>query len=154
MTEHRTILHINPKNFPSITHEDKLFFIGSCFSDVIGQRFEELKFNVLSNPFGVTYNPLSITKQIDWLVKGYAFSNEDTFEKDGLFNSFDLHKSFDSSNREDLVDKVNETISFGQAKLQNARFVFITLGTAWVYKHLEKEIIVNNCHQFPLAATY
>ncbi|GAA0871399.1 hypothetical protein GCM10009117_05450 [Gangjinia marincola] len=34
-------------------------------------------------------------------------------------------------------------------KLQSATHVFITYGTAWGYKHLEKDQIVANCHKLP-----
>ena len=37
-----------------------MLFVGSCFADNIGRRFEEEKFRAVVNPYGVMYNPVSI----------------------------------------------------------------------------------------------
>jgi hypothetical protein len=47
-------------SFNKITHQDGVLLIGSCFSEHIGARLNDLKFNVHSNPFGIVFNPKSI----------------------------------------------------------------------------------------------
>lgn len=44
----------------SIRPLQRMLFVGSCFADNIGRRFEEEKFRVVVNPYGVMYNPVSI----------------------------------------------------------------------------------------------
>lgn len=44
-----------------------LLFVGSCFADSIGRRFQEEKFRVTVNPFGVMYNPASILHTVERL---------------------------------------------------------------------------------------
>ena len=39
---------------------EEMLFVGSCFADGIGRRFEEEKFKVTVNPFGTMYNPASV----------------------------------------------------------------------------------------------
>ena len=39
---------------------EELLFVGSCFADNIGRRFQEERFPVVVNPFGVMYNPASV----------------------------------------------------------------------------------------------
>jgi hypothetical protein len=39
---------------------EHILFVGSCFADSIGRRFEQERFPVTVNPFGVMYNPVSI----------------------------------------------------------------------------------------------
>jgi hypothetical protein len=46
-----------------------MLFVGSCFADSIGRRFQEEKFRAVVNPFGVMYNPASILHTIERLVK-------------------------------------------------------------------------------------
>jgi hypothetical protein len=46
-----------------------MLFVGSCFADSIGRRFQEEKFRTVVNPFGVMYNPASILHTIQRLVK-------------------------------------------------------------------------------------
>ena len=43
---------------------EELFFVGSCFADSMGKRFEEERFPVVANPFGVMYNPASVLHTI------------------------------------------------------------------------------------------
>lgn len=45
-----------------IDYRSSLMFVGSCFADNISRQWTERKFNVLSNPFGTIYNPLSIAE--------------------------------------------------------------------------------------------
>ena len=45
-----------------INYSDKLFFIGSCFSENIGERFNYYKFQTTVNPFGIIFNSVSLEK--------------------------------------------------------------------------------------------
>ena len=42
-----------------------MLFVGSCFADSIGRRFQEEKFRAVVNPYGVMYNPASILHTIE-----------------------------------------------------------------------------------------
>ena len=56
-------------NFPfKLSYDNKISFIGSCFSDNIGEKLKGLGFDVLSNPFGVVYNPYSAYKQLRRII--------------------------------------------------------------------------------------
>ena len=43
---------------------EEMLFVGSCFADAIGRRFQEEGFPVVVNPFGTMYNPVSILHTI------------------------------------------------------------------------------------------
>ena len=55
----RTVVNI-PKPEFQIEPLEPILFVGSCFADSIGRRFEQEHFPVTVNPFGVMYNPASI----------------------------------------------------------------------------------------------
>lgn len=55
----RTVVNI-PKPEFQIEPLEPILFVGSCFADSIGRRFEQEHFPVTVNPFGVMYNPVSI----------------------------------------------------------------------------------------------
>lgn len=57
--EFRTQVSIPAPDF-QIEPLEPILFVGSCFADKIGRRFEEERFPVTVNPFGVMYNPASI----------------------------------------------------------------------------------------------
>ena len=57
--EFRTIVDVEDPGF-RIGVGEEILFVGSCFADSIGKRFQEEKFRATVNPFGVMYNPASI----------------------------------------------------------------------------------------------
>lgn len=57
--EFRTIVNIPRPTF-ALEPCERILFVGSCFADNIGKRFEEEKFRAMVNPFGVMYNPVSV----------------------------------------------------------------------------------------------
>ena len=61
--EFRTVVDIEDPGF-RIDPCEKMLFVGSCFADSIGRRFQEEKFQAVVNPFGVMYNPASILHTI------------------------------------------------------------------------------------------
>lgn len=54
----------------------RMLFVGSCFADSIGKRFEEERFPVTVNPFGTMYNPVSV-----WHTVEKVLTNGDAGEK-------------------------------------------------------------------------
>lgn len=64
--EFRTIVDIPKPDF-EIGPCEEILFVGSCFADSIGRRFQEEKFRATVNPFGVMYNPASILHTIEKL---------------------------------------------------------------------------------------
>jgi len=60
----RTVVDI-PKPGFLIEPLEPMLFVGSCFADSIGRRFEEERFPVTVNPFGVMYNPVSVLHTIE-----------------------------------------------------------------------------------------
>ena len=63
-----TPIHIDKPDF-SIQPLEEMLFVGSCFADGIGRRFEEEKFKVVVNPFGTMYNPVSVMHTIQRVDK-------------------------------------------------------------------------------------
>ena len=57
--EFRTIVNISRPTF-ELEPCERILFVGSCFADNVGKRFEEEKFRAMVNPFGVMYNPVSV----------------------------------------------------------------------------------------------
>ena len=65
-----------PKYPFSIGFDSPSLFIGSCFTENIGAIMRENKMPVLVNPFGVVYNPLSISNSLESILgnKQYGLS--------------------------------------------------------------------------------
>ena len=72
--EFRTVVDIADPGF-KIGPCEEMLFVGSCFADKIGHRFQEEKFRATVNPFGVMYHPASILHT----VKRVAAANYSLF---------------------------------------------------------------------------
>ena len=131
-----------------IDYTSHLAFFGSCFADNISVQFASRKFNVLANPFGTVYNPLSAAMQIKAIANGKIFGEKDVFQDSrGTWYSWDAHGSLSGKSREECIDKLNAAVHDARDFLQNANVVFITLGTAFVYFLRGNGVAVSNCHR-------
>jgi hypothetical protein len=138
MEQFRTGLSITPK--PMIDHRLSIVTAGSCFSDNIGQKLSQNKFNVLVNPLGTCYNPLSIHKGLMMTEP-----DEDLYvESQGMWRHFDFHSKFAASSKEELRDILRKQLSRPSTDI-----MMITYGTSWIYKHKATGKIVANCHKRP-----
>lgn len=127
----------------------KHLFIGSCFTENIGGKMADLKFSTNINPFGIVYNPESVSQCIRRLVSPVTFREEDLFFHDGLWHSFMHHGQFSSVSSATALRQINDRMLFSSEYLKQAGFLFLTFGTAWVYEHKPTGKIVSNCHKVP-----
>lgn len=132
-----------------IDHRTPVLMMGSCFTDNVGQLLEKYLFPVCINPFGVTYNPLSVLKGLEALVEKKEYVAEDLDQYKDLWFSFDHYTGFSSPHQKEALSKIND--SFGKAKklLGLAETLILTWGTAWVYRYNQSGEIVCNCHKIP-----
>ncbi len=141
-----------PKPDFGLDYGTPVAFFGSCFADSISEQFSARKFQVLANPFGTVYNPLSIARQIRAIAEGKVFTEEDVFQDGreslsagatdagtadggtcGPWHCWDAHGSLSAHTREECIDNLNTVATQAREFLQKADTVFITLGTAFVY---------------------
>ena len=130
----------------NIDYTRRIAFFGSCFADNIAAQFATRKFQVLSNPFGTVYNPLSIERQLLEIADGKVFGEEDVFQDArGPWHSWLAHSSLSAASHEECIAKLNAAAGNAREFLKQADTVFITLGTAFVYS-LDGQIVAN-CHR-------
>jgi hypothetical protein len=144
----RTTFVINPSD-SRINYLTPVMFIGSCFASEIGQQMLDGKLPVLINPFGTVYNPQSVSNTIEFIIENKKFSEEDLFKTNGQYISFFHYTDFSSDDPEKCLIRINEMTEKAHAFLSTARFLFITFGTARVFKFRETGEVVSNCHKMP-----
>ena len=79
----RTIVDIPKANF-EIPPCEEMLFVGSCFADNIGQRFEQEQFRVTVNPFGVMYNHIYRLKETNEVVDNCAKRPQSLFREEEM----------------------------------------------------------------------
>jgi hypothetical protein len=142
-------LEFSPKPFNTkIVHQDNLLLIGSCFTENIGSKFKLNKFSVLENPNGILFNPISIAKSITSYIENKTFKQDDLFYENELWNSWEHHTRFSDVDLDVCLNRINASQQQAHQFLKTADWVFITLGSAFVYE-LENKSVVANCHKVP-----
>ncbi len=132
-----------------ISYNDKIIFIGSCFSEEIGNKFKELKLDILQNPNGILYDPLSIADSLISYIEDKPFFEENLFELNGLWHSWKHHSSFSGVTRMEVLKNINRSQAHARDFLRDAKFLIITLGTAFHYQLKNDLRNVANCHKAP-----
>ena len=145
MNSFRTELDPKPASF-QISYDDVLMSLGSCFSNEIGKKLKDSKFNIAINPFGVLYNPLSIEQSLKMLLSEEEYSARKLTEHNGLWQSFDFHSSFSNVDKHACINKINDSIKNARSQISRLTTLVITFGTAYYYKR--NDVVVANCHKF------
>ena len=127
----------------------KNIFLGSCFTENVGTRMATLKYNVDINPFGILYNPVSVASSLKILLHKKEFTSVDLIPAGGLWHSFFHHGRFSTASKKETLDEINSRIISSADYLKSADFLFITFGTAWVYRYKKTGQFVSNCHKIP-----
>lgn len=143
---------IVPESPDKITLQTPVLTLGSCFAEVIGSKLVENKIPTLSNPFGTLFNPLSIVKLLHCSLEGSPPDERLYVEHQGVWFHYDFHSSLWGASREELRERLMSTLTAVQQWLSRTEVLIITLGTAFVYRHLESAQWVANCHKTPSVA--
>jgi hypothetical protein len=130
-----------------INNGHNLISIGSCFAENIGQKLQQFQFNIMLNPNGIVFNPSSIFAQLNGYLLNNKLTPNQLVQFDGLWHSMQHHGSFSGSNQQQVLNKINEAISKAHVAILNTDYLFITVGTAWVYKYKPTNEIAANNHK-------
>jgi hypothetical protein len=138
-----------PKVTKQISYRQNIVMIGSCFTENIGNNLQNHYFPVLTNPFGILYNPASIAAGIDFILNEKKILASDLFLANGLWNNFSFHSRYSHPDREKALNLMNNSISLASSQLKTASQLFLTFGTSWVYREKVLDTVVGNCHKLP-----
>jgi hypothetical protein len=144
----RTPIPILKSNYP-IDYNSKIVSLGSCFAVNMAEKLDYFKFQNHCNPVGILFHPLAIEKLIDFAVSGKDFTENDIFFHNERWHCFDVHSDLSNLNKEELLASLNALIKSSYQHLTESTHVIITYGTSWVYRNIESDSIVANCHKVP-----
>jgi len=144
----RTIIPIS-KSDSTVDYNSKIMSLGSCFAMNIGNKFDYFKFQNSVNPFGIIFNPVSIEKIISKSINLDFFTEKDIFFHNERWHCFDVHSDLSNTNKEEFLNDLNQLLQSTKLQLQEATHIIITYGTSWIYRNLDSNNIVANCHKVP-----
>lgn len=121
--------------------------MGSCFSDNFGQRLNHNKFDTLTNPFGVIFNPISINKLLKTSATNSTLDSQNWVESQRINLHYDLHSQLGSVDQKEATENINRVIKSASNQLKKTKWLIITWGTALVYERKDTGDVVANCHK-------
>ncbi len=145
----RTILKETPRLRP-LRFDEQVFAIGSCFTEHISAKLRAARMQVANSPFGIVYNPMSIKDQCQWLSDvERKFAEGDLIKTHELWHTWLHHGVWSGVDAHDTLVKMNEALEAARVAIKSAQTIFITVGTASVYRLETTGRIVANCHKAP-----
>ncbi len=132
-----------------IDYTSQMLLIGSCFSENINKKLDYFKFNTFSNPFGILYNPKAIENLITNAINETDYTENNIFQLNGRWHCFDAHSDLSSNEKSELLSNLNTAIERTNKQIHKSTHILITLGTSFVYRFIETDSIVGNCHKVP-----
>lgn len=131
----------------TLSYTDSLFLIGSCFTEHIGNKLEQLHFNVLQNPHGILFDSYAIAHALNDYISQKEYTEHDLFESQELWHSWAFHSHFSASLKADALQKMNKSIKKAHQHLSQSNWLVITLGSAFSYYLHADATFVANCHK-------
>jgi hypothetical protein len=145
-----------PKPFQiKMKHTDKLLLVGSCFTEQIGKKLAAHKFDVLENPNGILFNPMSIAKAVISYASQKLYAEEDLFYYNELWSSREHHTQFSNIEKGAALKTINESQQKAIDFIKKTDWILLTLGSAFVYEWKDivtkenYENVAANCHKIP-----
>ncbi|MFM2039348.1 MAG: hypothetical protein RL432_2287 [Bacteroidota bacterium] len=125
----------------------KIGMLGSCFSQSMYRKFRRFGLDAWSSPMGTIYNPLSIFKELDYLMDFELPWS--IHENRGVFFAWETAHSLSSLDKQELEEALLKLRIKYHHLLTQTNVLFITVGSAWAYFLQPENFLVANCHKVP-----
>ncbi|EGV44715.1 GSCFA domain-containing protein [Bizionia argentinensis JUB59] len=143
----QTKIPLKPQQHNQIEYSSDVLLLGSCFVENVGKKFDYFKFKNSQNPFGILFHPIAIENLVAHAIQEKTYSEVDIFFQNEQWHCFDAHSLLSNPSKEILLESLNSQIQITAQKIKSASHIIITVGTAWVYKLIETNAVVANCHK-------
>lgn len=145
----QTKISLSKQNNNQIDYESKILLLGSCFSENIGKKLDYFKFQNTQNPLGILFHPKAIETLLSKSINEELYAEDSVFFNNEQWHCFDAHSTLSNTSKDKLLFTLNSKLTNFKKEIEKASHIIITLGTAWVYRFLETNKIVANCHKVP-----
>ncbi len=132
-----------------VSYKDKIALTGSCFTEHIGDKLDELKFDILQNPNGILFDPHSVATSLVSYVQNRQYKESDLSHFNELWQSWQHHSRFSHIDKDECIRIINESQNKAHHFLKDANWLIITLGSSFSYRLTENNNPVANCHRAP-----
>ncbi len=129
--------------------DTKLAGIGSCFAQNILNKLSHFGLRISQNPSGIIYNAISIENIMERIANNKLLIKEELFKHNDLWHSWEHHGDFSFSDIDKALKTANSAICEFRKSVENCDIFILTPSSSVVYKYIESQKIVANCHKVP-----
>ena len=153
MMELQTKIPVEPSAL-RLTHNRRVMLVGSCFTESVGERLVDSGFDVMLNPFGILYNPLSMAECLRRCLACEEVTERELVCHNGLYHSWLHHGSFSHADMRQCLDGCNARLREAHAFLRGGCTLMLTFGSAYAYYRVAAPEAgpVVNCHKVPASS--
>ncbi len=137
------------KNKYPLDYNSKIMSLGSCFAVNMADKLDYFKFESNCNPFGIIFNPVSIEKLVYRIIHSIIYTEKDIFFHNESWHCYEVHSKISNPDKAAFLKSLNRISKQANQQIIDATHFIITLGTAWVYRNIETNEVVANCHKVP-----
>ena len=119
-------IHISTLSSP-INYEHNIMLMGSCFTEHIGEKLDELKFSVLQNPNGILFDPASVASSLVSYIQNKQYQSEELFYYNEVWQSWQHHSRFSKTDLQECLRCINASQQEAHHYLKTANWLIITL---------------------------
>ncbi|CAL2094974.1 GSCFA family protein [Tenacibaculum sp. 190524A02b] len=145
----QTQIPLKQQQHNTIQYNSNIVLLGSCFSENISNKLNYFQFQTLQNPYGILFQPKAIEQLITNAINEKEYTDADLFLHNERWHCFEAHSSLSATEKNTLLSNLNTATKTTLKQLKKASHIIITLGTAWVYRLIETDNLVANCHKVP-----
>lgn len=130
-----------------ITHQTPVLALGSCFAERTGEKLFRWHIPVSLNPWGTLFNPVAMEEIVTEALSGKGPDIEPWISQEDLFLSLRYPSACYGYSPDQLQENIRDTHHYIASVFSQFRYLIITLGTAWVFRHRLTGTIVASCHK-------
>ena len=112
---------------------DHVVFLGSCFAQYIGERFQSFGLHSICNPLGVLYNPESIRLQVHAALH-LGEEEFPVFKAEREWRSWWAGTLISGKSEQECRNVMEGALQMLRLSLFSADYLFLTLGTSVCYR--------------------
>lgn len=147
--DHWTLKLELPDSNLKLDHSQRMLMLGSCFATHVGQLMQDLRFDLVVNPNGILYHPLSMASLLSRTIAERPYQAEDLLSNENIWHSWQHHSSIYGLDQAEFLDSINQRLLQFKTELTQANVLVLTFGSAFFWKHKSMNQAVVNCHKQP-----
>ena len=147
--DHWTLKLELPDSNLKLDHSQRMLMLGSCFATHVGQLMQDLRFDLIVNPNGILYHPLSMASLLSRTIAERPYQAADLLSNENIWHSWQHHSSIYGLDQAEFLDSINQRLLQFKTELTQANVLVLTFGSAFFWKHKSKNQAVVNCHKQP-----